>query len=76
MMQGSPIDEDLAAISAGAKIQDEAWSSDKEESITQLVLHCQLSLLSREEESVGGWVLIDPFSLYVCHRMSYCLLID
>ena len=66
MMLGNPITEDLTAIATATKnADDDVWTSDKEECITQLVRHSQLALLPRDEECLGGWALVDPFTLYV-----------
>lgn len=65
MMLGNSIAEDLSAIASGDKssAEDDIWTSDKEECITQLVRHSQLTLLPPDEECLGGWALVDPFSL-------------
>ena len=72
-MLGNPIADDLAAIAAATKttIEDDTWTSEREECITQLVLHSQLALLPLEEEALGGWALVDPFSLYVQILSTY-----
>lgn len=64
MMLGNSITEDLSAIaSAGKSVgEDDVWTSDKEECITQLVRHSELTLLPPDEECLGGWALVDPFS--------------
>lgn len=65
MMLGNSIAEDLSAIASAVKFsgEDDIWTSDKEECITQLVRHSQLTLLPPDEECLGGWALVDPFSL-------------
>ena len=65
MMLGNSITEDLSAIASAGKnvVEEEVWTSEKEECITQLVRHCELTLLPLDEESLGGWALVDPFSL-------------
>ena len=65
MMLGNSIAEDFSLIDGSTIVseEDEAWTSEKEECITQLVRHSELSLLPRNEECLGGWALVDPFSL-------------
>eukprot|EP00111_Clytia_hemisphaerica_P023739 TCONS_00069961-protein len=64
MMLGNSITEDLSAIASAVKSagEEEVWTTDKEECITQLVRHAELTLLPLDEESLGGWALVDPFS--------------
>ena len=66
MMLGNTITEHLEDLVLPTKNNvDEEWTSDKEESITQLVRHTELSLLQPNEECYGGWALVDPYTLYV-----------
>ncbi|XP_047127352.1 phosphatidylinositide phosphatase SAC2 isoform X1 [Hydra vulgaris] len=64
MMLGNPVTEDLLLIDGSAIVneEDEIWTSEKEECITQLVRHSELSLLPKNEECLGGWALVDPFT--------------
>jgi len=64
MMLGNSIADDLSAIATSNKTSadEDVWTSDKEECITQLVRHSELTLIPPDEECLGGWALIDPFS--------------
>lgn len=65
MMLGNGMNEgleDLVIPSKGRPSEDE-WTSDREESIAQLVRHTELALLPQNEECRGGWALVDPFTL-------------
>lgn len=65
MMLGNSIADDLSAIATENKqnVDDLQWTSDKEEYIKQLVRQTELTLVRPDEECLGGWALIDPFSL-------------
>lgn len=65
MMLGNSIADDLSAIATENKqnVDDLTWTSDKEEYIKQLVRQTELTLVRPDEECLGGWALIDPFSL-------------
>ena len=64
-MLGNPVSEDFAAIAAIHKspVEEESWTSDREEGLAQLVLHSQKTLVPLAEECLGGWALVDPFTL-------------
>lgn len=64
-MLGNAVSDDFASIAAINKspADEENWTSDKEECLTQLVLHCQKSLIPPEEDCICGWALVDPFTL-------------
>ena len=65
MMLGNSIADDLSAIATENKqnVDDLTWTSDQEEYIKQLVRQTELTLVRPDEECLGGWALIDPFSL-------------
>lgn len=63
-MLGNAITEQIEDLVIPSKsTQDEEWTYDKEESITQLVRHTEFSLLQPNEECYGGWALVDPYTL-------------
>ena len=64
-MLGNAVSDDFASISSIGKstTDDDGWTSDKEECLAQLVLHCQKALIPTEEECLCGWALVDPFTL-------------
>ena len=72
-MLGNPVSEDFIAIAAIGKSspEEESWTSDREECLAQLVLHSQKTLLPAEEEFLGGWALVDPFTLYVLLVLNF-----
>ena len=65
MMLGNGIEEGLEdlVVPTKVKVSEEEWTSDREESIAQLVRHTEISLLPQNEEYRGGWALVDPFTL-------------
>ena len=65
-MHGNPVTEDLAALIAAMKNgpEEEQWTMEREECVTQLVQHCKQLLLTDEEECMCGWALVDPFYRY------------
>jgi len=64
IMLGNAVSDDFAAIASIGKstTDDDGWTSDKEECLAQLVLHCQKALIPTEEECLCGWALVDPFT--------------
>ena len=64
-MLGNPVSEDFAAIAAINKApgEEDNWTSDREEFLAQLVLHSQKTVVPPNEECLGGWALVDPFTL-------------
>ncbi len=64
-MLGNPASEDFAAIAAISKVplEEESWTSDKEECIAQIVVQSQKTLIPPDEECLGGWALVDPLTL-------------
>ena len=64
LMLGKTPTEDLAALIAtmrnGAGDEDQ-WTMEREECVAQLVVDCQLLLVTENDEYLGGWALVDPF---------------